>query len=115
MGGAFGGINQPTAGPRFEQDLPRGAHPYQLYSLGTPNGNKAGHREGRAPATRCRFRRANTSGAIGGADDDDKPEPPTVRPAVPAGAHSDHRPIAVLHFCLPSFEMSAQSISVSPR
>jgi GST-like protein len=39
-GGAFAGINAPTAGPRFERALPVGAHPLQLYSLGTPNGVK---------------------------------------------------------------------------
>ena len=32
--------NKPTAGARFEQELPRGDKPYQLYSLGTPNGIK---------------------------------------------------------------------------
>ena len=26
--------NKPTAGARFEQELPRGDKPYQLYSLG---------------------------------------------------------------------------------
>lgn len=40
MGGAWGGLNQPTAGSRFEQKLPRGEHPFQVYSLGTPNGIK---------------------------------------------------------------------------
>src|SRR5690606_20145246 len=39
-GGQFSNINAPTAGARFEQELPRGAHPIQLYSLGTPNGVK---------------------------------------------------------------------------
>jgi GST-like protein len=37
---AFGGMNRPTAGARSEKELPRGEHPYQLYSLGTPNGQK---------------------------------------------------------------------------
>jgi GSH-dependent disulfide-bond oxidoreductase len=32
--------NQPTSGPRFEKELPSGTHPLQLYSLGTPNGQK---------------------------------------------------------------------------
>ena len=32
--------NKPTAGSRFELELPRGDKPYQLYSLGTPNGIK---------------------------------------------------------------------------
>lgn len=40
-GGKFAGINRPTAGPRFEKDLPVGDHPFQLYSLATPNGIKA--------------------------------------------------------------------------
>jgi GSH-dependent disulfide-bond oxidoreductase len=40
LGGMFGSINQPTAGARFEQTLPRGNHDIQLYSLGTPNGVK---------------------------------------------------------------------------
>jgi GST-like protein len=39
-GGAFVGINAPTAGARQEVKLERGAHPLQLYSLGTPNGQK---------------------------------------------------------------------------
>ena len=38
--GAFTGLNKPTAGARFEQDLPKGEQPFQLYSLGTPNGVK---------------------------------------------------------------------------
>ncbi|EJU09750.1 S-transferase, partial [Sphingomonas sp. LH128] len=39
-GGEFAGINRPTAGARFERELPRGQHPFQLHSLGTPNGQK---------------------------------------------------------------------------
>lgn len=39
-GGAFAGINRPTAGARNDKVLPVGAHPFQLYSLGTPNGQK---------------------------------------------------------------------------
>jgi GST-like protein len=39
-GGKFAGINQPTAGARTEKDLPMGDHPFQLYSLATPNGVK---------------------------------------------------------------------------
>ena len=38
--GRFAGINRPTAGPRFEAELPRGKHSLQLYSLATPNGQK---------------------------------------------------------------------------
>ena len=40
-GGVFAGINRPTAGARHEKKLPVGKHPFQLYSLGTPNGQKA--------------------------------------------------------------------------
>ena len=32
--------NRPDAGARFEKELPVGDAPYQLYSLGTPNGIK---------------------------------------------------------------------------
>jgi GST-like protein len=39
-GGAFAGVNRPTAGAQRETELPVGAHPIQLYSLGTPNGIK---------------------------------------------------------------------------
>jgi GST-like protein len=39
-GGDFANINSPTAGARFERDLPVGRHPLQLYSMGTPNGVK---------------------------------------------------------------------------
>lgn len=39
-GGQFSGINRPTAGARHETVLPEGEHPFQLYSLGTPNGIK---------------------------------------------------------------------------
>ena len=38
-GGEFSKINRPTAGARVEKKLPMGDHPFQLYSLGTPNGN----------------------------------------------------------------------------
>ena len=40
-GGTFANINRPIAGPTHEKVLPVGAHPLQLYSLGTPNGQKA--------------------------------------------------------------------------
>lgn len=33
-------LNQPTSGSRYEQQLPVGQHPLQLYSLATPNGQK---------------------------------------------------------------------------
>ncbi len=39
-GGQFANINRPVAGATHEQVLPRGKHPLQLYSLGTPNGIK---------------------------------------------------------------------------
>ena len=39
-GGRFAGINRADSGARFERDLPVGTHPFQLYSLGTPNGVK---------------------------------------------------------------------------
>lgn len=39
-GGKFSGINRPTAGARYNEDLPVGKHPFQLYSLATPNGVK---------------------------------------------------------------------------
>jgi GST-like protein len=39
-GGAFAGINRPTAGARHDKVLPVGKHPLQLYSLATPNGVK---------------------------------------------------------------------------
>ena len=39
-GGRFAAINRPTSGAQTEQVLPVGKHPFQLYSLGTPNGMK---------------------------------------------------------------------------
>src|SRR6201989_2024296 len=33
-------MNRPTAGARHDKELPVGKHPMQLYSLGTPNGQK---------------------------------------------------------------------------
>lgn len=39
-GGAFANINRPVSGPTHEKTLPVGKHPLQLYSLGTPNGQK---------------------------------------------------------------------------
>ena len=38
--GRFANINRPTAGAQHEKVLPVGKHPMQLYSLGTPNGQK---------------------------------------------------------------------------
>jgi len=39
-GGRFANINRPIAGATHEKALPVGRHPFQLYSLGTPNGQK---------------------------------------------------------------------------
>ena len=39
-GGRFAAINRPIAGPTSEEELPVGKHPFQLYSLATPNGQK---------------------------------------------------------------------------
>ena len=39
-GGRFASINRPVAGPTHEKELPVGRHPFQLYSLATPNGVK---------------------------------------------------------------------------
>jgi GST-like protein len=41
-GGQFANINRPIAGPTHDQELPIGKHPFQLYSLATPNGQKVG-------------------------------------------------------------------------
>jgi GSH-dependent disulfide-bond oxidoreductase len=40
-GGKFASINRPIAGATHEQTLPIGKHTFQLYSLATPNGQKA--------------------------------------------------------------------------
>jgi GST-like protein len=40
-GGKLSNINRPIAGPTHEKELPVGEHPFQLYSLATPNGVKA--------------------------------------------------------------------------
>ncbi|MCK0068146.1 glutathione-dependent disulfide-bond oxidoreductase [Kordiimonas laminariae] len=39
-GGKFANINRPISGATKEQDLPKGEHDLQLYSLATPNGVK---------------------------------------------------------------------------
>ena len=39
-GGRFANINRPIAGPTHDKALPVGDHPFQLYSLATPNGVK---------------------------------------------------------------------------
>ena len=40
-GGRFASINRPISGATQDKDLPVGEHPFQLYSLATPNGVKA--------------------------------------------------------------------------
>ncbi|MGO2074823.1 MAG: glutathione-dependent disulfide-bond oxidoreductase [Pseudoalteromonas sp.] len=40
-GGEWAKTNRPTAGATHQQDLPKGEHALQLYSLATPNGQKA--------------------------------------------------------------------------
>ncbi|MDO8418231.1 MAG: glutathione-dependent disulfide-bond oxidoreductase [Agitococcus sp.] len=39
-GGTFASINRPVSGATHEKMLPVGSHPLQLYSMGTPNGQK---------------------------------------------------------------------------
>ncbi len=39
-GGQFANINRPIAGATHDKELPVGKHPFQLYSLATPNGVK---------------------------------------------------------------------------
>ena len=39
-GGNFANINRPIAGATHDKTLPVGEHPFQLYSLATPNGVK---------------------------------------------------------------------------
>ncbi len=39
-GGRFAATNRPIAGATHDKELPVGVHPMQLYSLGTPNGQK---------------------------------------------------------------------------
>jgi GST-like protein len=39
-GSLFGSLNRPISGATHDKELPRGQHPFQLYSLGTPNGQK---------------------------------------------------------------------------
>jgi GST-like protein len=41
-GGQFASINRPIAGATHQKELPVGKHPFQLYSLATPNGQKVG-------------------------------------------------------------------------
>lgn len=39
-GGRFANVNRPVSGPTHDKVLPVGKHPLQLYSQGTPNGQK---------------------------------------------------------------------------
>jgi GST-like protein len=39
-GGQWAATNRPIAGPTHDKELPVGKHPFQLYSLATPNGQK---------------------------------------------------------------------------
>ena len=39
-GGRFASINRPIGGATHDKELPVGKHPFQLYSLATPNGVK---------------------------------------------------------------------------
>ncbi|MEJ7933922.1 glutathione-dependent disulfide-bond oxidoreductase [Sphingobium sp. AN558] len=39
-GGAFASLNRPVSGATSEKPLPIGRHPIQLYSIGSPNGQK---------------------------------------------------------------------------
>jgi GSH-dependent disulfide-bond oxidoreductase len=39
-GGRFASVNRPIAGSTHDKELPVGRHPFQLYSLATPNGVK---------------------------------------------------------------------------
>ncbi|TRX56674.1 glutathione-dependent disulfide-bond oxidoreductase [Thalassomonas sp. M1454] len=39
-GGKFAHINRPISGATHDKELPKGKHPFQLYSLATPNGVK---------------------------------------------------------------------------
>jgi GST-like protein len=39
-GGTFSTINRPVSGATHDKELPVGRHPFQLYSLATPNGQK---------------------------------------------------------------------------
>ncbi|MGB5855920.1 MAG: glutathione-dependent disulfide-bond oxidoreductase, partial [Oceanisphaera sp.] len=39
-GSTFAKTNRPISGATHKQDLPQGAHPLQLHSMGTPNGQK---------------------------------------------------------------------------
>ncbi len=72
-GGRFANINRPTAGPTHDKELPVGRHPFQLYSLATPNGIKvtvmfeellaAGHKGAEYDAWLIRINEGNQFGS----------------------------------------------------
>lgn len=72
-GGRFANINRPIAGATHDKELPVGRHPFQLYSLGTPNGQKvtilfeelleAGHREAEYDAWLVRINEGDQFGS----------------------------------------------------
>ena len=72
-GGKFANINRPIAGPTHDADLPRGKHPFQLYSLATPNGVKvtvmfeellaAGHSDAEYDAWICNIQEGHQFGS----------------------------------------------------
>jgi len=72
-GGQFANINRPIAGPTHEKELPVGKHPFQLYSLATPNGIKvtvmfeellaAGHKGAEYDAWLINIREGNQFGS----------------------------------------------------
>lgn len=72
-GGEWASINRPIAGATHEADLPVGAHPFQLYSLATPNGQKvtilfeellaAGHRDAEYDAWLIRIDKGDQFGS----------------------------------------------------
>ncbi|MEM9193978.1 MAG: glutathione-dependent disulfide-bond oxidoreductase [Myxococcota bacterium] len=72
-GGSFASINRPVAGPTHDKELPVGEHPFQLYSLATPNGVKvtvmfeelleAGHSEAEYDAWLIRINKGDQFGS----------------------------------------------------
>ena len=76
-GGTFANINKPTAGSSYEETLPVGKHPLQLYSMATPNGIKVsimleellalGHTGAEYDAWLCRIHKGEqfSSGFVG--------------------------------------------------
>ena len=61
-GGRFASINRPISGATHDKELPRGEHPFQLYSLATPNGVSHHHvGRHRGWSRGCRVRRISHS------------------------------------------------------